>query len=36
MGEFKVNFINGAFMGCLVGGSFGFVVGIYQSFVTRY
>jgi hypothetical protein len=29
LGEFKVNFLNGAFMGFLVGGSFGFVLGVY-------
>ncbi len=35
LGDFNVNFQNGAFMGAMVGGSFGFIVGIYQSFVSR-
>jgi hypothetical protein len=35
MSNAKVNMLNGAMMGFMVGGLFGLVLGIYQAFQTR-
>lgn len=35
MAAAKVNMLNGAMMGFMVGGLFGLVIGIYSAFQTR-